>query len=535
MQNIFLIPPLHLPPINRLTVIVINFIAVALVIVVFNSSRFRDVQSKIFVAMSVFMLLWVDFAYLARFVGESQLVQSEFYIRIAWVATPLFFYSVYLTTEYVLERQKRNKVIRVLLLLAAVLLSVATAFTNFVIKGTKFTGVNFDIDYGSMFYPFLGVIFVLMISTLIPLFRTKLNKKTRAFLYGVLIFYFANLIFNIALPVFFNITYLYYIGDYSTVFILGLTVYAIVQHNLFDVKVVATELLTVVVWIVLFAKLFVSQSQNEFTTDLVIFVLITIFGILLVRSVAREIKQRQKLEELTTKLRELDKQKDEFISVVAHELRSPLTAIKGYISMVVEGDGGTIEDKARSYLSDANAVNERLIRLVNNMLNVTRIEEGRIVYQIEKVDLIKAIQEIYYSFKFEAQRKGLEFNLDVSHGVIDKVEVDPDRIREVIGNYVSNAIKFTDTGKVIIKISNSTKSTIKVEVIDTGPGITKEEQVKLFNKFYRASSTEGKTIGTGLGLYISKLLVDKFGGKVGLNSEFGKGSNFWFQLPLTKV
>ena len=118
---------------------------------------------------------------------------------------------------------------------------------------------------------------------------------------------------------------------------------------------------------------------------------------------------------------------------------------------------------------------------------------------------------------------------------IDKVEVDPDRIREVIGNYVSNAIKFTDTGKVIIKISNSTKSTIKVEVIDTGPGITKEEQVKLFNKFYRASSTEGKTIGTGLGLYISKLLVDKFGGKVGLNSEFGKGSNFWFQLPLTKV
>ena len=114
------------------------------------------------------------------------------------------------------------------------------------------------------------------------------------------------------------------------------------------------------------------------------------------------------------------------------------------------------------------------------------------------------------------------------------VFVDKDRIYEVVGNLVSNGIKYTDTGTVTIKLSNPNPGWIRMEIKDTGIGIPENEQNKLFQKFERAESSVGKTIGTGLGLYISKLLVEEFGGQIGLTSEFGKGSNFWFDLPIKR-
>lgn len=254
-----------------------------------------------------------------------------------------------------------------------------------------------------------------------------------------------------------------------------------------------------------------------------------------IQEYAKKIEEtKNKLQELNKKLEELDKQKDEFVSMAAHELRSPLTAIKGYVSMVIEGDTGDIPEKARQYLADSMAVTDRLVRLVNNMLNVSRIEEGRIVYQIEETSLIHAVQEVFNSSRVEAERKELEFKVSIPNGLSDTIKVDPDRIREVVGNLVSNAIKFTEKGKVSLLMTNPKPDIVKVEVVDTGPGISKEEQTKLFQKFYRVEATAGKTFGTGLGLYITRLLVEKFGGKMGLISDLDKGSNFWFELPVAK-
>lgn len=241
----------------------------------------------------------------------------------------------------------------------------------------------------------------------------------------------------------------------------------------------------------------------------------------------------QKLKQLNSKLKALDKQKDEFINMAAHELRAPMTAIKGYVSMILDGDAGEITEQTRGYLTDVTSVNDRLVRLVNNMLNVSRIEEGRLIYKTEVTSLTEVARTVFTSFKFEAERKGLEFKLDVENGVKDSVEVDIDRVNEIIGNFVSNAVKYTDHGSICISITNPNDSTVRLGVKDTGPGISKAEQHKLFQKFYRVESTAGKTIGTGLGLYIAKLLVNKFGGEMGLISDSGKGSEFWFRLPIT--
>ena len=235
---------------------------------------------------------------------------------------------------------------------------------------------------------------------------------------------------------------------------------------------------------------------------------------------------------LKKRLEFLEEDKDEFIQMVAHELRAPLSAIKGFISMVVQGDTGDIPEKTRGYLVDANAINERIIRLVNNMLNVTRLEEGRLMYQMEDENLSHFVRVVFSQFAPEAQRKGLEYVLEIHQEVRDKVYVDPERIQEVISNLLSNAMKYTDKGFVKVRLIQPKKSTVRFEVEDSGPGISEEEQKKLFQKFRRIETNVGKTTGTGLGLYISKLLVEKFKGKIGIISELGKGSTFWFELPL---
>jgi signal transduction histidine kinase len=234
------------------------------------------------------------------------------------------------------------------------------------------------------------------------------------------------------------------------------------------------------------------------------------------------------------KLKQLDKLKDEFISVAAHELRAPLTAVKGYLSMVLEGDAGKVPTKINQFLQGAFEGAEREVRLVNNMLNVSRIEENRLIYQMGIVNLSKIAKIVFDEFKSNAESKKLKFSLDLPKNIKDKIYVDQDRIHEVVVNIVNNAIKYTDQGYVKIKLSNPNENTIRCQVEDSGYGIGKKETSKLFKKFYRTQSSSGKKLGTGLGLYVTKLLIEKFNGKIGLTSELKKGSTFWFELPLTQ-
>ena len=183
---------------------------------------------------------------------------------------------------------------------------------------------------------------------------------------------------NFVVPVLLNIFWLTDFGPLLSLSVFGFTAYAILKHDLLDIKVLATQVLVSLIWLILFAKIFVSQTLAGRIVDTSIFVLVLVFGVLLVKSVINEVKQKEKLQELTEKLKALDKQKDEFLSMAAHELRAPMTAIKGYVSMVLEGDTGDIPEKARGFLADTSNITDRLIRLVNNMLNVGRIEEGRV-------------------------------------------------------------------------------------------------------------------------------------------------------------
>jgi len=241
----------------------------------------------------------------------------------------------------------------------------------------------------------------------------------------------------------------------------------------------------------------------------------------------------RQLASANDQLKELDRLKDEFVSAAAHALRSPMTAIKGYLSMVIDGDGGEVASKAKEFLQGAYEGNDRLIRLVNHMLDISRIESGRLIFNISEVQLEEIIQSEIDSLKILSQKKGIILAYQKPKTALPKVSVDSDRIREVINNLVGNAIKFTDKGSITItqEIKNNLLLT---HVTDTGKGIDPQDQKSLFQKFTQARHSGGKTGGSGLGLYVSKIIVNEFGGDVTFNSQSGKGSTFTFSIPIKK-
>ncbi len=247
-----------------------------------------------------------------------------------------------------------------------------------------------------------------------------------------------------------------------------------------------------------------------------------------------EVTSKQ-LQEANEKLKSMDLLKDEFVSVASHELRTPMTAIRSYAWMALHRSDVPLSQKLEKYLVRILMSAERLIGLVNDMLNISRIESGKIEITPEKVDIIAlskdVVDEAYYS-------KGLEKNIHISvlEEKMPPVFADPAKLRQVMLNIIGNAVKFVPEGGQIAVSFFTDGKMVEISIKDTGPGISKEDLSKLFKKFsrlensYTALASSG---GTGLGLYISRNLIELMHGKVWASSEgLGKGTTFTFSLPV---
>ncbi len=231
-------------------------------------------------------------------------------------------------------------------------------------------------------------------------------------------------------------------------------------------------------------------------------------------------------------LKELDKLKDEFVSLASHELRTPMAAIKGSLSTIMEGYTGQISLQAKDFLAAAYNENDRLIRLVNNLLNISRIEAGRYSFNITKLDLDKIIKDVVNNLQMAAAEKQLYLKYEDGDKLQTFVWAEEDKVKEVLINFIGNAVKFTHEGGITVR--SATKDNMaEISVTDTGHGIAKEDQDLLFKKFSQVGRSYTKQAGgTGLGLYISKKWVEGMKGKIWLESELGKGSTFFFSLPV---
>lgn len=227
----------------------------------------------------------------------------------------------------------------------------------------------------------------------------------------------------------------------------------------------------------------------------------------------------------------LEDEKQEFLAVMSHELRTPMTGVKGYLSMILDGDAGEISPDVREYIAHAYVANDRLIRLVDRMAKTVAVQEGKIKLKIQKVDLTENLELLTTDFQIPAKEKGLILVYEKPKKKIFCL-ADPDRLREVLLNLISNAIKFTDKGKV--KISHrAVNSWAVVDISDTGRGIKKENQARIFEIFTKTNlKLSSQEKGTGLGLYLARRLAEAQGGKVWLEeSSEGKGSTFSAGFP----
>ncbi|HEY2004660.1 MAG TPA: HAMP domain-containing sensor histidine kinase [Candidatus Saccharimonadia bacterium] len=226
--------------------------------------------------------------------------------------------------------------------------------------------------------------------------------------------------------------------------------------------------------------------------------------------------------ELFRKQKELDQLKDDFISIATHELKAPITLIKGYISMVLEMK---LTKDARDQLQIAFDQTDRLGRLVTDLLDVSRIEQGRTKYNITTVNLPATINPMMANFEIKANDKNLHLSYKPPAD-LPPVAADPDRVMEVFTNLIDNAIKYSRTGTVTVSHA-SAPTTVTTTVSDTGIGMTPDEQSRLFQRFYRARNDDTKDIaGTGLGLWIIKQYIEHMGGSIQVQSQKGKGTSF---------
>lgn len=225
---------------------------------------------------------------------------------------------------------------------------------------------------------------------------------------------------------------------------------------------------------------------------------------------------------LYSELQGIDKMKDDFISMAAHELRTPLTAIKGYADLVSETP--VLPQKDKDNLAIIKISADRLSSLVADILDVSRLSQGRLVFNFQAIDPSDIIKKVVDSLKIEADKKGLELKYEKI--VLPKISADPVRLEQALVNLVGNSIKYTPKGKIEI-LTKAEYGKLHIRIADTGLGISAEDQKRLFEKFFRIQTKETQEIiGTGLGLWITKELIEKMGGAIMLESIKGIGAHF---------
>ena len=240
----------------------------------------------------------------------------------------------------------------------------------------------------------------------------------------------------------------------------------------------------------------------------------------------------EELQRSNDQLRGLDTAKEEFVSMASHQLRTPLTSIKGYISMVLEGDAGRVTKMQRQLLREAFTSSERIVHLINEFLNVSRVQTGKFMIDKRTINLAKIAAQEVKALHTTAEARGLRLNFMCTDNSI-AVLADEAKIRQVIMNFIDNALYYSRPDSDIDIALSVKRDVAELTVTDYGIGVPAKQQAKLFTKFFRADNARTqRPDGTGVGLYLAKMVIDGHDGRLIFSSKEGRGSTFGFRLPL---
>jgi signal transduction histidine kinase len=331
-------------------------------------------------------------------------------------------------------------------------------------------------------------------------------------------------------------------GNYFVILYVFFMSYSVLRHQSFGtVKAIAAELITAALALVFLFNFLISPPLiNQLFFRLFVFILVVFFAILLIRGVRKEVETRERVEKLVgeiemanKKLRKMEKQKMEFVSIASHQLRTPLTAIKGYASMLLEGSFGKLTEGVMDAVDKIFKSSQVLVVIIEDFLMVSRIEQGRVKYDFTVVSLRDTVKEVVRDIEEKAKEKNLAIHVYAEDAGSFNVSADHAKIKQVIYNVINNAILYTEKGFIKILFSkNQENNMLRVAVSDTGVGIDKDMMSKLFKKF---SKGKENNLGSGIGLYVAKEIVKAHRGRIWAQSD-GKmqGSTFFIELPEMK-
>jgi signal transduction histidine kinase len=334
------------------------------------------------------------------------------------------------------------------------------------------------------------------------------------------------------------------IGLFGMPVLVAFLAYMIVKFKSFNIKLIGTQIFVFALWFLITAILFIRNIEN--VRIVVIFTLIfaILLGYYLIKSVKREVEQRVRLEDLrlrledsnlklsiaNDKLEDLSKLKTEFVSLASHQLRSPLTAIKGYTSMLIEGDYGEINPKAKEIVDRIMESSNNLSLVVEDLLNVSKIEQGGMKYEMIKFDFNDLVIDTVESLSITASQKNLKLICNLNKENNHYVNGDKEKLRQVLINIIDNSIKYTPSGQIEINLKRD-NGKLLLSIKDTGVGIDPKIISSLFEKFSRGEGGKLNSSGSGLGLYLAKEIIEAHKGRVWVESEgTEKGSTFFVEI-----
>jgi len=461
---------------------------------------------------------------------------------------PIFFYHFFIL--FIEDKRSFDRLALYASYFITMIFEFINFFSNYFVKGVHkyFFGFYPAVNFVHLAYLLLLTFVLFRIIFLLNdyLIRNNIKSDLKAkqikyllpsmILYGLASFDFTA---NYGLEV-------YPIGFIFIVIFSLIIAYSIIKLQLLDVKAIATEIFAVFLTVVSFIEIFTVSSTIDLVYRLTIFVVTLIFAILLIRSVLREVHRREEMEVLNKKLnkvskdladankelKRLDESKSEFLSISSHQLRTPLTIIKGYSSMLMEGSFGKMTKPVKDSVEKIFVSTERLINLVESLLNISRIEAGRIEFKLEPVDLEAVAKSMAADFQDKAKARKLKLLFNAEEKV-PKVLADSQKIKDVVSNLIDNAIKYTKQGEIMVGLHQEGTSVV-FSSQDTGIGLGADDIGRLFNKFTRGKeSNKVNTEGIGLGLYYARVLIENMGGRIWVESPGkGKGSKFSFSLPM---
>ncbi len=477
--------------------------------------------------------------YRAHFFGEVLLWARLLYIMASFTSTSFFFFTLVFP-----ENKKIPLWLQLFIVLENLAIISIILHPTWMIRGVQIVKDAEDVIlWGPLYFVYVNHISLYFLAGFVTLFRKMrkasgvLHKQIATILTGY--FVAANLAMttNLILP-WFGYFELNWIGQFFSTLVAAFTTYAILKHKLLNIKVLATESFILLLNLFLFFQFILSGSPVEFAVNALLLFAVMVISYLTIRSVAKEVERRREVTELAESLEKanlrllkLDKQKTEFLSIASHQLRTPLSIIKGYIELISDGAYGKPTRKMKKILGDIDSSNERLVKLVDDFLNISRIEQGRTKYIFEYNDLAETIDGAVKELQEKAEEKDMQIEWKKEDEC--SIFMDEEKIRHVVFNFVDNAIKYSTEGVVKVFLEHDGVD-VTVRVVDDGIGFKKADGANFFQKFYRGENVKNTNVnGTGLGIYVCKMFIDAHSGKVWAKSPgLGKGSEFGFTIPI---